>query len=384
MTGYSEASDALAPLVVEGLVKTFADTGSRKKDPVEAVAGVSFEVPAGTLLTLLGPSGCGKTTTMRCVAGLERPDAGVIRVGGTTVFSAAEGVDIRPQTRGLGMVFQSYAIWPHMNVFQNAAFPLEVTRRRRGLSRSDIRQRVMSVLARVQLETLAKRPATDLSGGQQQRLALARALVMEPSVLLLDEPLSNLDAKLREEMRLELKQLQRRLGLTAIYVTHDQAEALAMSKYVAVMNEGRIEQIGRPREIYERPATAFVAEFIGTSNFLTGEIVSQEPGGAYVVATQAGRLFVDSPLDFPVGATVTVALRQEQIALEKGHAPDRVGVWSGRTEARGYLGEAMDHVVDINGIKIKTRGNPAISIPPGLDVTVTIAEQGATLLDTTG
>ena len=275
MIGTGPNADGLSPLTVDGLVKTFVETAG-KRGLVHAVNDISFEVPSGTLLTLLGPSGCGKTTTMRCIAGLERPDAGVIRVDGRPVYSSVDNINVGPQMRDLGMVFQSYAIWPHMDVYRNAAFPLQVTRRRRGLSKSDIRDRVMNVLGRVQLENLAQRPATDLSGGQQQRLALARALVMEPSVLLLDEPLSNLDAKLREEMRLELKQLQRRLGITAIYVTHDQAEALAMSKYVAVMNEGRIEQIGRPRDIYERPATAFVASFIGTSNFFTEVQVSKK------------------------------------------------------------------------------------------------------------
>jgi iron(III) transport system ATP-binding protein len=368
------------PLEVDNLVKTFVDSGNRKGEPITAVDSISFGVPAGTLLTLLGPSGCGKTTTMRCIAGLERPDSGVVRVDGRTMYSGVDNVNVSPQMRGLGMVFQSYAIWPHMNVFQNAAFPIEVTRRRRHLNRSEIRDRVMDVLGRVQLDEMAGRPATDLSGGQQQRLALARALIMEPSVLLLDEPLSNLDAKLREEMRLELKQLQRRLGITAIYVTHDQAEALAMSKYVAVMNEGRIEQIGRPREIYERPATEFVAGFIGTSNFLTGDIVSREPGGAYVVASPVGRLFASSSVDLPVGSSVTVAIRQEQISIEKGHAPERVGVWNGVVEARAYLGEALDHVVNVRDATIRTRTDSSISIPPGSDVTLTIAEHGATML----
>ena len=381
MTGPSSGT-APPTLVVQDLVKAFTDTGSRRKEPVRAVDGVSFGVPAGTLLTLLGPSGCGKTTTMRCIAGLERPDAGEVRVNGALMYSGAKEINVAPQQRGLGMVFQSYAIWPHMNVYQNASFPLEVTRRRRQLSSADIRRRVMGVLARVQLDDLAQRPATDLSGGQQQRLALARALVMEPSVLLLDEPLSNLDAKLREDMRIELKQLQRRLGITAVYVTHDQAEALAMSKYVAVMNKGRIEQLGRPREIYERPATEFVASFIGTSNFLTGRVISQESDGAYVIETRVGRLFASSEASVTTGATVTVAIRREQIAIEKGAAPERVGVLRGRVTARAFLGEAMDHVVDVNGVEVRTRGNPAVSIPPGEEVTLTVATPGTTLLMT--
>lgn len=365
----------LAPVLqVTDLTKSFSDDG---KD-VRAVDSVSFEVPAGTLLTLLGPSGCGKTTTMRCIAGLERPDAGSIHIDGRPVFDSENRVNVSPQDRGIGMVFQSYAIWPHMNVYQNTAFPLEVAQRRNRLGKREIRQRVHDVLDRVQLDGLARRPATDLSGGQQQRLALARALVMEPRILLLDEPLSNLDANLREDMRLELKQLQRRLGLTAVYVTHDQAEALAMSKYVAVMNNGRIEQLGRPREIYERPATAFVAEFIGTANFLPGHIVSREPGGAYLVACAAGRLFIPAAADLAVGEAVTVAIRHEQITIEKGAAPG--AAWTGVVAARAYLGEAIDHVVGVGGARVRVRGNPAISIPPGTPVTLTVAEHGATLL----
>ena len=371
---------AAAPLVVQGLVKTFHDRGSRRGGIVTAVDDVSFEVPAGTLLTLLGPSGCGKTTTMRCIAGLERPDRGLIQLAETTVFSSADGIEVSPRARALGMVFQTYAIWPHMNVFQNAAFPLEVTKRRRRLDRGQIRTRVMEVLERVELDGLAARPATDLSGGQQQRLALARALVMEPALLLLDEPLSNLDANLRESLRIELKQLQRRLGITAVYVTHDQSEALAMSKYVAVMNNGRIEQIGRPRQVYEQPATSFVAGFIGTSNFLAGHIVSREPGDGYLVECAAGRLVVRSEAVLPVGRQVTVAIRQEQIAIEKGTAPGAEAEWSGVVEARAFLGEAIDHVVDVGGTKIRTRGNPAISIPPGTEVTLTVSDHGATLL----
>src|SRR6201988_1220793 len=236
---------------------------------VKAAQDVTFEVPEGKLFTLLGPSGCGKTTTLRSIAGLERPVSGEIEVAGRIVYSSSRGIFVAPNKRNFGMVFQSYAIWPHMNVFQNVAFPLEV----RKLPKREISDKVMRVLTAVQLDHLVDREATKLSGGQQQRLALARALVMEPQLLLLDEPLSNLDAKLRHLLRFELKRLQRELGITTVYVTHDQSEALALSHEIAVMNEGRIQQIASPRQIYERPVNAFVADFVGNTNFIGGKIL---------------------------------------------------------------------------------------------------------------
>src|SRR3982751_6291243 len=273
-------------LEVRNLIKSF--DGSRGSDTrVFAVNDVSFDVEDGELFTLLGPSGCGKTTTLRCIAGLEMPDQGEIAIDGRTLFSSERHVRVPANERGLGMVFQSYAIWPHMNVFKNVAFPLQVLPRKQRPGKRDRTERVERALKVVQLDHLAGRQATDLSGGQQQRLALARALVLEPPLLLLDEPLSNLDAKLREEMRFELKRLQRELGITGIYVTHDQVEALAMSNRVAVMRDGQIQQIDAPRVIYEQPASRFVADFIGTSNFIDGTIESRE-GESYLVATPHG------------------------------------------------------------------------------------------------
>ncbi|MSO82955.1 MAG: ABC transporter ATP-binding protein, partial [Acidobacteria bacterium] len=277
-------------LSVEGL---FTEYPGDHGQVVKAAQDVSFTVAEGRLFTLLGPSGCGKTTTLRSIAGLERPRAGEISVNGQVVYSSSKGVFVAPNRRGFGMVFQSYAIWPHMNVFQNVAFPLEVgdsgyvrgagAAKRTRLSRTQLRDSVMRVLTAVQLDHLADREATKLSGGQQQRLALARALVMEPALLLLDEPLSNLDAKLREKMRFELKRLQRELKITTVYVTHDQSEALALSHQIAVMHDGRIQQIGSPRDIYERPANQFVADFVGNTNFIEGTVVSG-PTQEYVVS----------------------------------------------------------------------------------------------------
>src|SRR5881409_2980021 len=229
-----------------GLVKTFGT--------VVAVNHLSFEARAGEFLTLLGPSGCGKTTTLRLVAGLERPYRGDVYLGGRTLSAAASGLFVPPERRGMGMVFQSYAIWPHMTVFENVAFPLNVRR----ANRQEIKRRVEETLELVGLANFSDRPAILLSGGQQQRVSLARALVYSPSILLLDEPLSNLDARLREQMRIELKRLKQQLGFTVLFVTHDQIEAMSLSTRLAVMSQARIEQIGPPQEVYERPQTPFV------------------------------------------------------------------------------------------------------------------------------
>src|SRR6516225_704638 len=274
-------------LRVEGLCTEYPN---EQGEIVRAAQEVNFTVPEGKLFTLLGPSGCGKTTTLRSIAGLEKPRVGEIAVNDRIVFSSSKGVFVTPNRRGFGMVFQSYAIWPHMTVFQNAAFPLQVGTKK--LSRDEMRDKVMRVLTAVQLNHLADREATKLSGGQQQRLALARALVMEPQLLLLDEPLSNLDAKLREKMRFELKRLQRDLRITTVYVTHDQSEALALSHEIAVMSEGRIVQIGSPREVYERPCNRFVADFIGTTNFIDAQVTEETGEGRCRVGTPLGALNV--------------------------------------------------------------------------------------------
>jgi iron(III) transport system ATP-binding protein len=354
-------SDAL--LSVERLAKTF--TGA-----VRALDGVSFEVQPGELFTLLGPSGCGKTTTLRSIAGLERPDEGRITVADRVLFD--RGVSVPPNDRRLGMVFQSYAIWPHMTVLANAAFPLQVLPRRRRPSRAAIEERVRRVLETVELGEFAQRPATKLSGGQQQRLALARALVMEPQLVLLDEPLSNLDAKLRESMRFELKRMQRELGLTAVYVTHDQSEALALSSRIAVMDAGRIVQIGKPREIYERPSCQFVADFIGVTNFVPGTVAARADG-RYRVRTSDGDLWVNSGADLPEGTEVTLSVRPECITISLNPDPDRPpNEWHGRIVNRAFLGDSVDHVIAVGKLELRNRSNPAQSIPPGTDVHLTI------------
>jgi iron(III) transport system ATP-binding protein len=368
-------------LTVSNLVKSFASRGE-SRDRVFAVDDISFDVADGELFTLLGPSGCGKTTTLRSIAGLETPDHGEIAVGGRVFFSSETKTRVPANERGLGMVFQSYAIWPHMNVYKNIAFPLQVLPRGKRPGKKELRERVERALETVQLAHLAGRPATDLSGGQQQRLALARALVMEPPLLLLDEPLSNLDAKLREDMRFELKRLQRDLGITGVYVTHDQTEALAMSNRVAVMRDGKIEQVGRPREIYEAPRSRFVADFIGTSNFIDGTVDAREDG-TYVISTPDGVLRVRSDAEFAVGAAVVVSARPEHVAIAAaGAGANGVGPnhWRGRVSNRAFLGESVDHVVAVGSREIRARCNPTVSIPQGTDVTVAFSESSCSLI----
>ena len=365
----------------ENLVKSFAASRGEAAGRVRAVDGVSLEVAAGELFTLLGPSGCGKTTTLRSIAGLETPDAGEIVLADRVLFSSERRVNVAANERGLGMVFQSYAIWPHMDVFKNVAFPLQVLPRRRRPPSREVRQRVERALAVVQLDHVAGRRATDLSGGQQQRLALARAIVLEPPLLLLDEPLSNLDAKLREDMRFELKRLQRELGITGIYVTHDQIEALAMSSRIAVMRDGRIEQVGKPREIYEAPRSRFVADFIGTSNFIDGVVDARE-AQSYVVSTPDGMIRVQSEHDFPVGDPVVVSVRPEHVALTvlEGTNGALAGEWRGRVETRAFLGESVDHIVRVGSRELRVRCNPSISIPPSTDVALTFHEEACALI----
>jgi iron(III) transport system ATP-binding protein len=291
-------------------------------------------------------------------------------------------VDVAVNRRGLGMVFQSYAIWPHMTVFDNVAFPLQVRRRgQRVTPKAEVAERVRRVLEVMQLGDYVDRRAIKLSGGQQQRLALARALVTQPPLLLLDEPLSNLDAKLRESLRFELKRLQRDLGVTSVYVTHDQTEALALSSKIAVMRDGKVQQIGRPRDIYERPGSKFVAEFIGSSNFLPGVVVLTEPG-ELTVETDPGRLVLRSELSLPVGGDVIVSIRPESVALRPataGEAP-RPGEWGGEVVSRAFLGDSVDHVVRVGGSQVRARGNPAVSVEPGSTVLLTLEQERLALV----
>src|SRR5436190_2987845 len=280
---------------------------------LEAVRGLSLNVERGQFSTLLGPSGCGKTSTLRCIAGLETPSSGSIEIDSHVVYASASRTFVPPHRRNIGMVFQSYAIWPHMTVFDNVAFPLVHGVRKHP--RQVVREKVMRALSLVQLDSLASRPAPMLSGGQQQRVALARAVASEPAVLLLDEPLSNLDAKLREDMRHEIKTLVRRLGTTTLYVTHDQLEALSMSDRVALVNEGNIVQEGAPRDVYLRPADSFAANFLGRTNLLEGRVTDAALG---TVETRWGTLRVALPRPMTSGTEVTVGFRPESVVLSDG------------------------------------------------------------------
>jgi iron(III) transport system ATP-binding protein len=362
-----------ALLTVEDLAKSFPRAKGEREHRVLAVNGVSFSAGQGELFTLLGPSGCGKTTILRCIAGLEVPDDGEIVVAGRTLFSSHGDIRVRANERGLGMVFQSYAIWPHMSVYENVAFPLTVVPRPRRLPRAEIRSRIERVLSLVKLEDLASRPATDLSGGQQQRLALARALVMEPPLLLLDEPLSSIDAKLRAEMCFELKRLQQTLGITTVYVTHDQEEALAMSSVIAVMSDGRIAQVGSPRDIYAKPSSRFVADFIGVSNLIEG-VVEERRNGVCVVRTAEGLLTTVNDGDFPAGARVVVVVRAEHLGLEPGAAsPVAPNRWSGVVHTPAFRGDSVDHEVAVGELRLRVRTDPARAVASGDKVTVTFS-----------
>jgi iron(III) transport system ATP-binding protein len=321
---------------------------------VNALRDIDLEVSEGDFCVLLGPSGCGKTTTLRCVAGLERPDGGEIEISGRLVNSPTMRVYVPAEKREIGMVFQSYAIWPHMNVFQNVAFPL--TQGQKRVSRSLVADRVRAALKRVQLDGLEDRPATDLSGGQQQRVAMARAMVTDAKVLLMDEPLSNLDARLREQMRVELRKITRSIGVTTLYVTHDQAEALSLGDKVCVMNFGEILQIASPQEVYARPANLFVAQFVGEMNFVKGAVA-----GPAKVESALGSIAATIPNGVNAGAEVTLAIRPEHVEIAP--APS-TGATLGKVTSKNYLGDAALLEVEINGVTLlaKLAGDTALKV----------------------
>jgi len=345
---------------VKSLVKIYADGDSAG---VKAVNEVSFNVEEGRFYTLLGPSGCGKTTTLRCIAGLEKANEGEIVVAGNTVFSAAAGTFVPAYRRPIGMVFQSYAIWPHLTVFENVAFPLRVGKQR--FSKNDIKTKVAKALEQVELADYGERMATQLSGGQQQRLALARALVREPQVLLLDEPLSNLDAKLRERMRVELRELQRRLRITTLYVTHDQIEALSMSNQIAVMNAGVIVQEGGPRDIYLQPKTKFVANFIGSTNQLPGQITQVNGAGAGVVRTDVGELSCELLSGLGVGSKVVVVIRPESVILHQAKPSQNANILEAKIGAAMFLGEYLECTIECGSHVLQTHQHHTLQVRRG-------------------
>ncbi len=340
-------------LTVNNLKKSFfTDAGE-----VHAADGVCFEIREGKFYTLLGPSGCGKTTTLQCIAGLETPDEGEILMGGSLVFSSREKILVPAHRRDIGMVFQSYAIWPHMTVFENVAFPLAYGRRRH--SKALIRERVMKALNLVQLSDLENRGAPFLSGGQQQRVALARAIVSEPKVLLLDEPLSNLDAKLREEMRVEIRQLVSQLNITTLYVTHDQVEALSMSDHIGVMRNGRIIQEGTPREIYLTPNDQFVADFLGKSNFIEGRLVERKTEDSFgLVDTPVGQIQCLITIEAQAGDDVLLAVRPGGILVSRQESNINGNTFQGRIESSAFIGDFLECQIRVGDLLLRAMLDP--------------------------
>jgi iron(III) transport system ATP-binding protein len=332
------------------------------------LVGASFALQKGAFFTLLGPSGCGKTTTLRCIAGLETPSNGIIRVDGDAIFDAEAGTDIPLNLRNFGMVFQSYAIWPHMSVFENVAFPMRVAKDQK-YSEADIRKSVNEALETVSLPGFGDRSATRLSGGQQQRVALARAIVRRPKLLLLDEPLSNLDATLREEMRNELRRLQQQIGVTTIYVTHDQTEALEMSDLIAVMHDGHIVQLDEPRAVYFEPANSFVAGFVGTTNWLYGTYKGLGSNGFSAVLLASGETIYCAPRQGVSEAqSVKISIRPEAITIinSKAEIGNPINRLAGTVIFAGFMGNMTRCQIKVGEHIIQAYGEAHAKQVPGV------------------
>ena len=345
---------------------------------VPAVRGVSFEVRPGEQLTLLGPSGCGKTTTLRAIAGLEQPRGGEIRIGGTPVYSAARRINVPAEKRGLSMVFQSYAIWPHMSVFENVAYGLRVRRE----SKREITAKVERALDMVQMRAFAQRGASQLSGGQQQRVALARAFVFQPAVLLFDEPLSNLDAKLRADMRIELRELQHRLGITSLYVTHDLEEALAMSDRIVVMRDGLIAQVGTPGDIYNHPRNAFVADFIGSANLIRGKHRADlDADGLVALETPAGHVVHGMAHGRAAGAAPTFSIRTVHLNLSAQTPANARNVWPVTVERSVFQGDFTQTNVRWGDQRVVIRAAAMAPLAEGSAAFMSVAPERVVLLE---
>jgi iron(III) transport system ATP-binding protein len=353
-------------LKVSDLVKTFPG----RDGPVTVIDRISFAIPDGLCYALLGPSGCGKTTTLRCVAGLETASSGRIEIGGAVVSDPEAGVFMPVHERPIGMVFQSYAIWPHLNVFENVAYPLRVQRPRPA--KAAIRDKVLDVLRLVGMEAAAERPASLLSGGQQQRVALARAIVREPALLLLDEPLSNLDARLREAMRDELAEMIDRVGVTALYVTHDQAEAFVLARRMAVMDRGRIVQEGAPRDLYARPGTPFIAGFLGAANLLRGQTERSQDTLRIVLANANGQGLELNGAGLRGEGDVEVMIRPEDIELMASAGRDRQNALNGVVTHVHFMGSQIECGIDIGGTHVRALVKPSDQVAAGQPVSLRI------------
>jgi iron(III) transport system ATP-binding protein len=343
-----------------------------------AVDGISFAVPAGEIVVLLGPSGCGKTTTLRCVAGLEHPSAGVISIGGRVVSSPGQGILLPPRQRDIGMVFQSYAVWPHMTVRQNVVYPLK----HRRIGRCEAARMVEEVLALVGLSEYAERPVVALSGGQMQRVALARSIVYRPQLLLLDEPLSNLDAKLRIRLRDDLRRILKATGMTALYVTHDQSEAVVLGDRIGVMRDGKLLQMGTPDQIYNRPADLFVANFTGATNELAGTLVGRN-GEFGVVDFGDGRRGEAALLHaLSLGEKVRIALRPENIAIGK---QEGVNIFPARVIDRRYQGTQTVYDIDLFGRRLEALElGTAARHQVGVETSISLPREGCWAYRDTG
>jgi iron(III) transport system ATP-binding protein len=345
MNHYEKESTPTTAIEIRGLSKRFERRGGEE---VRAVDDVTITVAAGEMLVLLGPSGCGKTTLMRLVAGLERPDSGSIILGGTVVFDPRARVDVAPEKRPASMVFQSYALWPHMTAFENVAYPL----RSQGLSRAKAQPRVDRVLEMVGVAPLRDQYPAQMSGGQQQRIALARAIVAEQGLILFDEPLSNVDAKVREQLRHEIVRIQREFGFTGIYVTHDQEEALTLGSKIAVLRQGKVEQLGSPREIYENPATRYVAAFVGTADEIPATVEISR-SGVLEMRSDSGVQWVAQGAPQPIGARVVVVARPEHWSVLEAPAPGPNCI-PGTVDASMFMpGSQMEYVVSTADGKVR-------------------------------
>ena len=338
---------------IKNLNKDYFSEGKK----ITALSNVDLTIPANKIFTLLGPSGCGKTTLLRCIVGLETPDSGEIAIGDDVVWSKDRGILVPPERRGLSMVFQTYAIWPHMNVFDNVAYPLQV----RNEPKEQIRRKVEETLRFVQLEGFENRPATKLSGGQQQRVALARALAPEPKVILFDEPLSNLDAKLREETRKELRSFLTKLQITAVYVTHDRIEALSLSDTIAVMRTGRVVEVGTPKEIYFGSEQRFVVDFVGRTNLVEGKVARIE-NHVTLIDTPMGTITCQTQIDSPLGSTVTVSIRPEFIRVSEGESKKETNTFRGKVESLVFVGDAYEGEIKVGETRLITRIEPTANI----------------------
>jgi iron(III) transport system ATP-binding protein len=356
---------------IEKLIKRFGN--------VTAIAEVDIHIPDGKIITLLGPSGCGKTTTLRCLAGFENADEGQIWIGDRLIFDSRQKINLSPQKRGMGMVFQSYAVWPHMSVFENIAFPLRI----RKAARSEVDERVARALSMVGIEELKDRLPSEISGGQQQRVAFARAIVYEPAVLLLDEPLSNLDAKLREQMRFEILELQRKIGVTTVYVTHDQEEAMVLSDEVLIMDFGKVIQRGDPEAIYFDPSNEFVADFIGKINFLNGTITQLEESASVVGIEEEGfRSEIHSTrTNYSKGQKVLASVRPENIQIHTSKPDQEINTWPAKLIRKNFLGGLFDMVVGVQGKELRARTPFRVEAKSGSDVFIHIPPKDVLLID---